>query len=254
MHLTAPAIVVAVLPHGEHGVVGRFLTRDHGLVAGYVRGGRGRRLRAVLQAGNGIELTLARRTDSQLAAATIDAGAARAGITTGGVALAAIGWLTTLTATALPEGAPHPRLFDTLNALLDGAAAGVADVRLGEGIVRFELLMLAELGFGIDLSACVATGDTAGLAYVSPRSSQAVSAAAGAPYAAKLLPLPAFLTGGSNADAADVMAGLQLTGHFVERDLIGARRRERGRDILAARALFTARLAASPERLAAVAG
>lgn len=249
MHLTAPAIVVALLPHGEHGVVGRFLTREHGLLAGYVRGGRGRRLRAVLQPGNGVELTLAQRTDTQLAAATVEAGTVRAGISSGGVALAAIGWLTTLAAAALPEGAPHPRLFDTLDALLDGVAAGMAPTALGEGVVRFELLLLAELGFGLDLSACAATGATTGLAYVSPRSSQAVSAAAGAPYAARLLPLPPFLIDASPAGPADIGAGLRLTGHFLERDLLA-----RPRDILAARELFVARLGALAEREAMLPG
>jgi DNA repair protein RecO (recombination protein O) len=197
----------------------------------------------VLQPGNEVLVELRARTDSQLAAATVEAGRLRAGVTAEGLGLAAIGWLTGLVAAVLPEGDPHPRLYDALDALLDGIAAGLPALALGDGVVRFELLLMQELGFGLDLTRCAATGGADDLAYVSPRSSQAVSREAGAPYAAKLLPLPAFLAGGATTPGG-VADGLALTLYFLERDLLAGKRR----DILAARGLFTARLEAVSER------
>ena len=223
MHLDAPAIVLALLPHGEHGAVVRFLTPDNGLVAGYVRGGRSSRFRPVLQPGNGVALSLRARVDTQLAAATVELTHARAALASTGIALAALDWLTTLTAAALAEDDPHPALYRALDAVVTAIAAGAGPLALGEAIVRYEHLLLGELGFGIDLTSCAATGATADLAYVSPKSSQAVSRAAGLPYAARLLPLPGFLIGAEPADAASIGDGLKLTGHFIERHVLTGR-------------------------------
>lgn len=242
VHLSSPAIVCAVLPHGEHGAVVRFLTPDHGLVAGYVRGGRSRRFRPVLQPGNAVALDLRARVDTQLAAATVELVAARAALATSGVGLAALDWLTALAATALAEDVPHPALYRALDALVAAIAAGAGALALGEGTVRFEHLLLAELGFGLDLASCAATGTTTDLAYVSPRSSQAVSRAAGLPYAPRLLPLPPFLVGVAAADAAAVRDGLALTAHFLERDVLtGAAAR-----ILPARARLVGKMPPTP--------
>lgn len=238
MHLETPAIVCAVLPHGEHGAVVRFLTPDDGLVAGYVRGGRSRALRPVLQPGNGVALALRSRVDTQLAAATVELTAARAALATSAAGLATLSWLTGLTAVALSEGVPHPALYRTLGAIIDAIAQDAGALALGEAVVRFEHLLLAELGLGLDLSRCAATGTTDDLVFVSPKSRQAVSRAAGGPWAARLLPLPAFLLGNAPADANAVHAGLQLTRHFLETDVLG----HRGRDLLDARERLAARL------------
>jgi DNA repair protein RecO (recombination protein O) len=238
MHFDTPAIVCALLPHGEHGAVVRFLSPRDGLIAGYVRGGRSRRLRPVLQPGNGVALTLSARVDTQLASATVELTAARAALATSAAGAAALEWLTALTATALSEGVPHPALYDALDALIGAVAAGAGALALGAGVVRYEHLLLAELGFGLDLSSCVATGATTDLAYVSPKSSQAVSRAAGLPYAARLLPLPGFLISDAPADAAAVLDGLLLTGHFLERDVLT----NRSRDILGPRERLAKRL------------
>ncbi|PZN92941.1 MAG: DNA repair protein RecO [Alphaproteobacteria bacterium] len=240
MHLDTPAIVLALLPHGEHGAVVRFLTPANGLVAGYVRGGRSSKFRPVLQPGNVVALSLRARVDTQLAAATVELTRARAALATTAAALLALDWLTALTATALAEDDPHPALYRTLDAVVDAIAAGAGALQLGENVVRYEHLLLAELGFGLDLSACAATGVTTDLAYVSPRSSQAVSRGAGLPYADKLLPLPAFLIGGP-VDAESVRDGFALTGHFLERDVITGR----GRDILEARQRLVAKVVAA---------
>ena len=238
MHLDTEAIVCAVLPHGEHGAVVRFLTPANGMVAGYVRGGRSSRFRAVLQPGNAVAVSLRARVDTQLAAATVELIHARAALATTGVALAALDWLTALTATALAEDDPHPVLYGALDALVAAIAAGAGSLALGEGIVRYEFLLLSELGFGIDTNCCVATGATQDLAYVSPKSSQAVSRGAGLAWADKLLPLPGFLVGTAPADAAAIHDGLKLTGHFLEREVLA----RRGRDVLAARERLANRL------------
>jgi DNA repair protein RecO (recombination protein O) len=239
MHLDCPAIVCAVLPHGEHGAVVRFLTPDDGLVAGYVRGGRSRALRPVLQPGNGVALALRARVDTQLAAATVELTAARAALATSAAGLAALSWLTGLTAISLSEAVPHPRLYTALGAIIDAIAQDAGALALGEAVVRYEHLLLAELGFGLDLGSCAATGATDDLVFVSPKSRQAVSRGAGTPWAARLLPLPAFLISDAPADADAVRDGLALTGHFLERDILSGR----GRDLLDARERLAARAA-----------
>jgi len=226
MHLETPAIVCALLAHGEHGAVVRFLTPGNGLVAGYVRGGRSRKFRPVLQPGNSVALTLNARVDTQLAAATVELTHARAALATTAAALAALDWLTVLTATALAEAVPHPALFLALDAIVDAIAAGAEPLSLGESVVRYEHLLLAELGFGLDLSSCAATGATQDLAFVSPKSSQAVSRGAGLPYATRMLPLPGFLIGTVIPNAASIRDGLKLTGYFLERDVLLGRSRE----------------------------
>lgn len=238
MHLETPAIVCAVLPHGEHGAVVRFLTPTDGLMAGYVRGGRSRALRPVLQPGNGVALVLRARVDSQLAAATVELTAARAALATSVAGLAALTWLTGLTAVALSEAVPHPGLYTALGAIIDAIAQDAGALPLAEAVVRYEHRLLADLGLGLDLTCCAATGTTADLVFVSPKSRQAVSRDAGEPWATRLLPLPAFLLGDTPADAAAIHDGLQLTRHFLEADILSGR----GRDLLDARDRLAARL------------
>ncbi len=220
MHLASPALVLTALPHGEHGAVVRFLTPDDGVQAGYVRGGRSRKLRPVLQPGNVVALDLRARVDTQLAAATVELVTSRAGLAFERLSAAATEWLTALTAAALGEAQAARHVYAALDALLGGMAAGMAEADAAGGVARYELLLLDAAGFGLDLTSCAATGTRDDLAYVSPKSSQAVSAAAGAPYAAKLLPLPALLLGGPGG-WAQAAAALTTTGWFVERDLLG---------------------------------
>ncbi|WP_439532587.1 DNA repair protein RecO [Polymorphobacter sp.] len=223
MHIETPALVCALLAHGENGVIVRALSEDHGLLAGYVRGGRSRRLRPVLQPGNVVAMVLAARVETQLASATVELIEPRAPLASTGAALAALEWTTALTAAALPEEVPHPALHAALDGLTRACAEDAGALALAEAVVRYELLLMADLGFGLDLSCCAATGSRSDLAYVSPKSSQAVSRTAGAPWAAKLLPLPGFLTGREQASAADVRDGLALTGHFLARNVLTGR-------------------------------
>jgi DNA repair protein RecO (recombination protein O) len=224
MHIVAEAIVCAVLAHGEHGAVARLLTPRDGLQPGYVRGGRSRWLRPVLLAGNVVAAEFRARTDDQLAALTVELVHSRAALHGEPLAAAAIDWTTALTAATLPEAQPYPRLHVALEGVLGAIEAAPAARGWAAALVRYELLLLAELGFGLDLSSCVATGATDDLAYVSPKSGGAVSRGAGLPHAARLLPLPPFLLEGGAAEWTDIFAGLRITGHFLGRDLLTERR------------------------------
>jgi DNA repair protein RecO (recombination protein O) len=220
MHIAATAIVCSVRAHGEHGAVARLLTPGGGLQPGYVRGGHSRRLRPVLMPGNLVAADLRARSDEQLAALTVELVHSRAGLFAEPLPAAAIEWVTALTATALPEGLAYPRLYEGLDGVLAAIEAAPSARGWAGALVRYELLILSELGFGLDLAACAATGGADDLAFVSPRSGQAVSRAAGVPYADKLLPLPRFLIGGGEAGWSEVRDALRLTGFFLERDLL----------------------------------
>jgi DNA repair protein RecO (recombination protein O) len=220
MRLTTPAVVLAVRSHGEHGAVVRLMTPDHGLQPAYVRGARGRRMRPVLIPGNLVDARLGARTDTQLPQAELELTHSRGPLLREPLPAAAIEWSTALTATALPEAQPYPRLYDALDGLLAAIEAAPSASGWGTALVRYELLLLAELGFGLDLESCAVNGQSSDLVAVSPRSGRAVSAGEAAPYAGKLLALPKFVLAGGAATAAEVLAGLKLTGHFMMRDLI----------------------------------
>jgi DNA repair protein RecO (recombination protein O) len=136
---------------------------------------------------------------------------------------AAIEWATVLTATALPEGQPYPRLYQALDGLLAAIEAAPSASGWGAALVRYELLLLAELGFGLDLERCAVNGSNDGLVAVSPKSGRAVSAAEAGSYAGRLLSLPRFLSQGGAASWSDIIDGLRLTGHFMTRDLLTER-------------------------------
>ena len=223
MRFTTPAIILSLRPHGEHGAVVRMMTPDHGLQAAYVRGARGRRMRPVLMAGNEVEAALSARTDDQLPQATVELLHSRGPLLAEPLPAAAIDWATALTATALPEGQPYPRLHAALDGLLAAIEAAPAASGWGAALVRYELLMLAELGFGLDLDQCALGGDNEDLIAVSPRSGRAVSSGEAEPYLGKLLPLPRFVREGGSAGWSDIVDGLALTGHFLLRDVIADR-------------------------------
>ncbi len=237
--LTAEAIVCAVRAHGEHGAILRALTQQAGLVAGYVRGGRSRRLRPILVPGNTIALELRARTEEQLGSATAELLTSRAPLLAEPLAAAAIDWVTSLTAATLPEGQPYPALYVALAAVLDAIGVAPSARQWAAALARYELLLLAELGFGLNLDECVATGSADDLAFVSPRSGGAVSAAAAAGYEDRLFRLPPFLRGhDSNPSTEDVLDALAITGHFLDRDVVDGR----NRDLLTARERLVGRL------------
>jgi len=221
MHLSAPAILLSARPHGEHGSIVRALTRDDGVQAGYVRGGRSRLLRPVLQPGNRVVGEWRARTAEQLPALTLELTDSAASLHGEPLAAAALDWVTALTAASLPEGQPYPAIHDGLDGVLAALLAAPAARGWTVAIVWYELLLLGQLGFGLALDRCTVTGASDDLAFVSPRSAAAVSGAAARGYEEKLLPLPAFLhDAGASPDWPDLIAGLRLTGHFIARDIL----------------------------------
>lgn len=150
MHFLGEAIVVAVRAHGEHGAVVRVLTAEHGLLAGYVRGGRSRQHRPVLMAGNVVKAELRARTESQLAALTVELVHGRAGLIAEPLAAAALEWSTALVAAALPEGQPYPRIHAALSGLLDAIEAAPSARAWAWALVRFEQILIAALGYAHD--------------------------------------------------------------------------------------------------------
>ncbi len=168
------------------------MTPDDGLQAAYVRGARGRRMRPVLVPGNLVQARLRSRTEEQLAHAEIELIHSRAPLLSEPLPAAAIDWATALTAATLPEGQHYPRLYDGLDALLGLIEAAPSALGWASQLVRYELLLLAELGFGLDLDSCAVSGTNDNLVAVSPRSGRAVSAAEAEPHAGKLLALAAI--------------------------------------------------------------
>lgn len=238
MRLETQAIICAVRAHGEHGAIVRALTPADGIQAGYVRGGRSRRLRPVLLPGNAVHAEYRARTEDQLPHLTVELTASRGALHSEPLAAAALEWATALTASALPESQAYPRVYQALEGLLSAMESAPAARGWAAALVRYELLVLAELGFGLDLTECAATGSAADLAFVSPKSGRAVSAAAGETYRAQLFALPPFLLEGGAAGWDDIQAGFRITGHFLARDLLI----ERQADVLDARGRLLDRL------------
>ena len=215
MEFEDEAYVLSARPFGETGAIVELLTARHGKYAAHVAGAASRRLKPVLQAGSRVGVRYRARTSEQLGAATLEpAGEGPAALFDDHLALAGLAAAAAVAAGALPEREPHPGAFLGFEALLDGLSA--ADVWPAV-YVRFEAGLLADLGFGLDLSKCAVTGSLDDLVYVSPRTGRAVSAGAGAPYAARLLALPPFmLSAQGGLGPGDVGAGLKLTAHFLE--------------------------------------
>ncbi|MGB3809990.1 MAG: DNA repair protein RecO [Parvibaculum sp.] len=211
-------IVLSTRSYGESGAILELFTREHGRHLGLVRGGAGRRHKASLQPGNSLAAHWRARLNEHLGTYTAEVVKPRAGVLmddafalTGLSAACAVAGI-------IPEREAHPALYEGFELLLDM----MEDPDIWPAIfVRWELGLLQELGFGLDLAQCAATGSRDDLAYVSPRSGGAVSRAAGAPYAERLFRLPQFLIGtqAGEANPADIAEGLKITGHFLERHL-----------------------------------
>ncbi|MEE8444024.1 MAG: DNA repair protein RecO [Alphaproteobacteria bacterium] len=219
MEWSDEGIVLAVRRHGESSAIISLLTAGHGRHAGLVRGGSSKRWRGVLQPGNEVSATWRARLEEHLGAYVVEPLRSHAVLYDRPGPLAALTSACALAEAALPERAPHAELFATLGQLL--ALLDAPD--WAEAYVRWEIGLLADLGFGLDLGSCAATGVNDGLAWVSPKSGRAVSLSAGEPWRDKLLPLPAFLAPGGGApdsgapDTGQIAEGLRLTGWFLER-------------------------------------
>ena len=214
------AIVLTVRSHGEgHGVLD-CLCAERGRSRGYVIGAGSKKLRAVLQPGNGVRVQWRARLDHQLGRFQVEPLRYPAGmILHKSHALSALSAATELLALVLPEQEAQADIYEALWALTNLLEDVEDAVYAAAGLVRLEMGLLASLGYGLDLTRCAATGSTDDLVYVSPKSARAVSQGAGAPYHDKLLPLPGFLLGTQAGDVtADTVAdGLRLTGFFLQR-------------------------------------
>jgi DNA repair protein RecO (recombination protein O) len=213
-------VILSVRRHGETGAIAEILTAEHGRCLGLVRGGRSRIQRPVLQPGNFVQTTWRARLEEHLGNYTVEPLELKAGsIIDDPLRLAA---LTTLTGLSqlLPEREPHPRLYGAFHVVLDAIEQDSVWPAL---LVRWELGLLDELGFGLDLAQCAATGSVEDLCYVSPRTGRAVSRAAAEPYKDRLFSLPGFLRGEGVTSNADVLSGFRMTGYFLERHVFGPR-------------------------------
>lgn len=216
-------IVIGVRRHGETSVILEAMTREHGRHLGLVRGGRSSRMQPVLQPGNSVGLTWRARIEEHLGTYAVELDMSHAArLMASPQALYGLAVIASHTR-LLAEREAHPAIYETLLLLVDHLDEPALAPAL---IVRFELAILGELGFGLDLAACAVTGAREGLSHVSPKSGRAVSAAAAAPYLDRLLALPAFLWEGQGTGIparADIAAGFALTGYFLERHLYAPR-------------------------------
>lgn len=238
MEWDAPAIILDVRPYGEGDAVVTVITEEHGPHRGLARGGASRGKAATWQAGNMVQVQWTARLSDQLGSFTgelIHAGAAHAmqdPLT--------LGMLTAICGVAegaVPERQPHPTIFDGLLHLIPRLPLG--ELMLTE-LVQWEIVVLAALGYGLDLSACAVTGRNDELAFVSPKTGRAVTAQGAGDWAGRLLPLPGFLVGSAPPDVVGWRDGLRLTGHFLARDAFG----HQHRPLPLARAMLYDRVAA----------
>jgi DNA repair protein RecO (recombination protein O) len=213
-------LIIGLKKHGETSVILEAMTAAHGRHLGLVRGGRSKRWQPLLQPGNSVDLVWRARLDEHLGLYTVEVTKPRAAaLMASALALHGLNYLAALLR-LLAERDPHPALYEAAlliaGCLADGGSTPAA-------LVRFELAMLAELGFALDLSRCAASGASEDLIYVSPKSGRAVSRTSGALYRKRLLPLPAFLLEDGATQADHIMEGFRLTGYFLERDVFTPR-------------------------------
>jgi DNA repair protein RecO (recombination protein O) len=247
MEWDAPAIVLDVRPYGEADAIVTLMTREHGLHRGLARGGTARSQTALWQPGNLAQVRWVARTADQLGAFSGEMVHATAALVLDDAL--ALSMLTAVCATAedaLPEREPHPAVFAGLLHLLPRLTLGSAML---PDLVRWETVLLGELGYGLDLTTCAITGGTTDLAFVSPKTGRAVARDAARDWIARLLPLPAFLHTDAPASPIDWRDGLRLTGHFLARDVFGLRHRPlpRARQMLYDRVSDLANESESPD-------
>jgi DNA repair protein RecO (recombination protein O) len=239
MEWTDAAVVLAARPFGETGALADVLSRGQGRFSGLVHGGASRRMRPLLQPGNRVQARWRARTEDQLGSLALEPDDLRAGrLLDDAEALEAVAAVCALASLALPEREPHPAVYEGLEALLSGLEATELWPAL---LVKWEAGLLADLGYGMDLTRCALTGARDHLTHVSPKSGRAVNGDSpdAAPYRDKLLALPPFLLGAqAGVRPGDVGAGLALTGWFLERRILWPADRR----LPEARARLTARL------------
>lgn len=217
MEWTGEALLIGVRRHGESSVIAEAMVAGRGRHLGLVRGGRSSKLAAALQPGNTVQLTWRARLEDHLGTFTVELLQARAAELIADRTRLYLSQLVCEHLRLLPERDPHDRLLGMALRLIENPPDGAA-------LARFELALLDDLGFGLDLTSCAATGTRDDLTHVSPKSGRAVSRVAAAPYLDRLLPLPSFLTARGNASPHDIEDALRLTAHFLQVQVWGPRR------------------------------
>jgi DNA repair protein RecO (recombination protein O) len=225
MHWIDDGIILSTQKYGENSLILHALTRMHGRYSGMVRGGTGKRLRGIIQPGNLVSLRWNGRLAEQLGTFSVEAQKSSGTlIFDNSLRLSAASTVLALLDKVLPEREAHERLFEATCLFIDYLQQ---DIEVwGPLMVRWELGVLSELGYGLDLSECVATGQKTNLRYVSPKSARAVCEEAGFPYRERLLPLPEFLKettpeeGRKDIDIRQILEGLRLSGYFIQKNLL----------------------------------
>ncbi|HQZ11465.1 MAG TPA: DNA repair protein RecO [Devosia sp.] len=213
MQWSGEGLIIGVRRHGESSVIAEIMVEGRGRVLGLVRGGRSPKLAATLQAGNLVLVTWRARLEEHLGTMTVELTEGRAADFIADRIRLYASQLVCEHLRLLPERDPHDRLLGLAVHALD---LGRTQLTLGAALVSFELTLLDELGFGLDLSSCAVTGSVEDLTHVSPKTGRAVTRSAAEPYLPRLLVLPAFLVDGGGASPADIAAGFRLTGHFLD--------------------------------------
>jgi DNA repair protein RecO (recombination protein O) len=216
MEWTGEALLIGVRRHGETSVIAEAMVAGRGRYSGLIRGGRSPKLAATLQPGNTVQLTWRARLEDHLGVFTVELLQSRAAGLFADRARLYLAQTVCEHLHLLPERDPHDRLLGMALSLLDHDPDATA-------LARFELALLDDLGFGLDLETCAATGVTEDLTHVSPKTGRAVSRAAAEPYKDRLLPLPSFLHARGNASPDDLHAAFRLTGHFLHMHVWSAR-------------------------------
>lgn len=238
MDWDAPAIVLDARPYGEGDVIATVMTSEHGAHRGLGRGGAARNRTAIWQQGNLVHVRWVARLAEQLGSFSAELVHPSAALAMDDpLALAMLCSACAVAEGALPEREPHPRVFESLLHLIAHLPQG--EVMLAD-FIRWESVLLADLGYGLDLTSCAVTGESSGLAYVSPKTGRAVTAEGAGIWTSRLLRLPSFLVGGNEATPRDWRDGLRLTGHFLARDAFG----HHHRPLPAARQMLYDRVAA----------
>jgi len=206
-------LIIGARKHGENAVIVEAMTTLHGRHLGLVRGGRSRRFAAILQAGNTVHLNWRARLEDHLGTYTVEAKTLRAATLMQSRDRLSLSQLICEHLRILPEKDPYPRLLAEANAMHDNDADGYV---LGCALAKFEMRLLNELGFGIDIASCALTGEETGLAYISPKTGRAVTIDAAQPYLSKLMRLPHIFGGALDMDTKEELeAAFSLTAHFL---------------------------------------
>lgn len=220
MEWSGQGLVVGVRKHGENSVIVEVMSHGRGRHSGLVRGGRSPKMAALLQAGNTLHLTWRARLDEHLGLFQVELSKPRAAFLIADRQALYASQLLCSHLRLLPERNPQDRLLDQVLTILDSE---LDDQERAQMLTLFELMLLDDLGFGLDLSSCAVSGETVGLTHVSPRTGRAVTASAGGKYLDRLFALPAYFSQYTRAEIPDILSAFALTGHFLDVHVWNAR-------------------------------